>query len=458
MHRKSDLQFLEDIYSRKSSDIILVYGDKFSDADGLIKSFIKNKNNFFYNALPLTEEIQKEVFYSQIGSVFKKNTSEILNETNLLFPFINQHTDEKSVLVINDFQHLLRNNPTYINFLAGEVIGNPEYGEILIILVSLDVHFVKYELQELVGKKSYEISASLYIKPLYFTERIKLLSKVDDEFGRNVLSVILGGNESFYDYDFSLNYKDFIIENILDDEGKFVNFMKMYLPSEIRAPGVYNSIMYSLAKGVNKLNDLHTTLNMSRSKVLVYLNTLIEFGIVEKCESFSAGEKDDTLKGYYRIVNSSVRFYYRFIFPYSSLRLVNNKDKFFKKYIEPFLSGFLEDYFPFLCMEHIIRLQMDNKLSFEIEDMGEYFDKSKAISFIIKVEGGNYICCGTYCEGNVMSYQKFCDIKTAIKKYKIDCDNVWLFSREGFDQKLVMTAGINPMIKLISGKDFIDIY
>lgn len=457
MHRKSDLQFLEDIYGRKSNDIVLVYGDKFSDADGLIKSFIRNKDNFFYNALPLTEEVQKEVFTSQIESVFKKNPSDIPHENNLLYPLVSLQSDGKKVLVINDFQHLLRINPTYLNYLAGEIIGNSEYGSIMIILVSLDVHFVKDEMRELVGKKSYEISASLYIKPLSFTERIKLLGKVKDEFGRNVLSVILGGNESFYDYDFSGDYKDFIIENILDEEGKFVNFLKMYLPDEIRAPGVYNSILYCMAKGVNKLNDLHINLNMSRSKVLVYLNTLANYNIIEKCESITAGEKDDTLKGYYRIVNSSVRFYYRFIFPYSSLRLVNNKDKFYKKYIEPYLPGLLEDYYPFYCMEHIIMLEMKGKLSFEIEDMGEFFDKSKAIDFVIKVKDGNYICCGTHYDGMFMSYQKFCDIKSAVKRYKIDCDNIWLFSKEGFDQKLVMTAGINPMIKLISSKDFVDI-
>lgn len=457
MHRKSDLQFLEDIYKRESNDIVLVYGDRFCDADNLIKAFIKNKDSFFYNALPLTEEVQKEVFYSQIGSLVKKNTSDNPDEYNLLSPLVNLKSDEKKVLVINDFQHLLRTNPTYISFLTGELIGSSDYGKFMVILVSLDVHFVNDEMHMLIGKKSYEITTVLYIKPLNFTERIRMLSSVEDEFGKLVLAVILGGNQAFYNFGFDSDYKKFITDVILDEDGKYISSLNGYLPEAIRAPEVYNSILYCLAKGINKLNDLHEELNMSRSKILMYMNTLSGYNIVEKCESISAGEKDDTLKGYYRIVNSSARFYYRFIFPFSSLRLVNNKEKFYKKYIESYLPGLVEDYYPFYCMEHIIKLAMKSKLSFEIEDMGEFFDKNDAIDFVIKVKDGNYICCKTQFDGMFMSFQKYNNIKNAIKKYKIDCDNIWLFSKEGFDQKLIMTAGINPMIKLITNKDFVDI-
>lgn len=457
MHRKSDLQFLEDIYKRESNDIVLVYGDRYCDADNLIKAFIKNKDSFFYNALLLTEEVQQKVFYYQIGSLIKNIPSDNPDEYNLLSPLVNMKSDEKKVLVINDFQHLLRTNSTYINFLAGEVVGNSDYGKMMVILVSYDFHFVNDEMQQLIGKKSYEITTALYIKPLNFTERMRLLSGIEDEFGKLVLSVILGGNQAFYNFDIMPDYKKFITGVILDEDGKFISSLNAYLPEAIRAPEVYNSILYCLAKGINKLNDLHSELNMSRSKILMYINTLIGYNIIEKCESISVGEKDDTLKGYYRIVNSSARFYYRFIFPFSSLRLVNNKDKFYKKYIESYLPGLVEDYYPFYCMEHIIKLSMKNKLSFEIEDMGEFFDKAKAIDFVIKVKNGNYICCKTQFDGMFMSFQKYNDIKNAIRKYKIDCDNIWLFSKEGFDQKLVMTAGINPMIKLITNKDFVDI-
>lgn len=456
MHRKSDLQILENIYLRESNDIVLVYGDSFCDADDLIKSFMKNKKGLFYDALCVTEEAQRMIFADHIRQMGKSVFPGNIQNDSVLASFLSIHADEKRVLVINDFQYLLRRNKTYINYLSGELIGSHNQGNLMVILVSKDLHFVNNEMAEIIGKKVYEFSASIHIKPLLFSERYNLLKNIDDDFGKNLISVILGGNEVFYDYDFTGDYKKCILEFVLDDNRAFISYMNNLLPEDIRRKTVYNSILYFLSKKINKLNDLHNALNMDRSKVMIYLNTLVDYGIVEKCESIEAGEKDDTLKGSYRISNSSVNFYYRFLFPNRAQHFMLDRETFFKKYIESGLVSFVSEYYPRICMEQVLMLGEKGRLSFEIEDMGEYHDKTGAIDFIIKVKGGNIICCGTDFGAMYMSSNKLEDIKKSIKRYKIDCDNIWLFSREGFDQKLNMTASINPMVKLITGN--IDIF
>lgn len=449
MYRKSDLKVLEDIFARPSNDIVVIYGDCYSDLKDLIKNFIKNKDSFYYNAVCVTDDTQMALFAGQMSCEYKNSFIGTPYYDSVLSPFLNKKTGRKKVLVINDFQFLLQYNPTYINYLSGQFLGNTSNGEILIILASEDIHFVTKEMTKLVGKKSYEISASLKIRGLTYKERFENLKNIDDEYDRVVMSVLLGGNELFFNHSYAGNVKKNLTDILLDNDGTYVNSLMRYLPQDIRQPALYNSILFCLSKGINKLNDLHLFLKTERSKILIYLNTLIEFGIVEKCDSIIAGEKDETLKGNYRIVNSAVSFYYRFIFPNASARFVYDNDAFYKKMIEPGINSFVEEYFPEICMEYIILLEQSGRLSFEIEDMGEYLDKSGAIDFVIKVKGGNVICCGTHFDGMFMSYQKLADIKTSIKKYKIDCDNIWLFSMEGFDQKLTMTAEVNPMIKLI---------
>ena len=74
----------------------------------------------------------------------------------------------------------------------------------------------------------------------------------------------------------------------------------------------------AIAKGENKLNDLFLYTGYSRPKISVYMKNLSHFDIVEKVVSFETGGWDNAKKGIYRIKDTYVNFFYRFVYPHLS--------------------------------------------------------------------------------------------------------------------------------------------
>lgn len=66
--------------------------------------------------------------------------------------------------------------------------------------------------------------------------------------------------------------------------------------------------------GKNKLNDIHEYTGYGRDKISVYLKNLIAREIVEKIFSYDVFGNENTRKGLYRIQDSFIEFWYRYIY------------------------------------------------------------------------------------------------------------------------------------------------
>ena len=65
--------------------------------------------------------------------------------------------------------------------------------------------------------------------------------------------------------------------------------------------------------------------------------------------------------------------------------------------------------------------------------------------------GGSVIACSCRYAPPHMSYSVVDRIRATVRRDKILCDNIWLFSAGGFDQKLSMYGSVTPGINLIDG-------
>jgi len=97
-------------------------------------------------------------------------------------------------------------------------------------------------------------------------------------------------------------------------------------------------------------------------------------------------------------------------------------------------------------------------LSFKMTGTEPFYDKEGAIDFLIVAAGGNKIACSCR-SAQAMNNNTFDLVRASIKKNKLVCDNIWLFSALGFDQKLTAmkktTEGLN-LIDTDGFKGFVD--
>lgn len=439
MYRKNDLQFLQDIFDRSSNDIALLYGSRSVGLTELVLDLIKDKECLYYRAGQVTETAQRELFAAELHEQTRSPIVPNDDYEKLLGSFINEGTDKKKMIVFDDFQHLVRENPTFVNFLSHLLFEKSRQGLAMILLVSSDVRFVESDMIRLIGRKSSEISGVLKLNEYTPTEFRKCFPNMPLSSFVGIYS-FLGGKSMFYDdiaEDMTLT--DVVISQLKKCEDDYFD-INMFLPQEIREPSLYNTILIYLAQGKGKLNDLHELTGTDRAKLSVYLKTLIENDMVEKAGT-----------AFYRIKDRVIRFYYRYVIPHISSLHIMGAQRFYRRYIEGDIASFVEEAYPLYCMEHIRWLQKENRLNFRVASIEEYFDKYKAIDFIITVAGSSVIACACRYSGGHMGTKTLDDVRASIKKNRLNCDNIWLFSAQGFDQKLSAAADETPGIKLVEG-------
>ncbi len=451
MYRDQDLQYLQDIFDRSSNDIAVLYGSRDVGLSEVVSDLIKDKECLYYRASAVSESLQKELFAQELYDQTKSPILPNDDYEKIIGSYIGNHSDHKKLIVFDDFQYLIRGNPTFVNFLSSLLFEKSRPGSVMYLLVSDDVKWVEKDMIRMIGRKSSEISGVIKLNAFTPAEFRQCFPEMPIADAIGIYSII-GGKSAYY----NAITDDTTVRSLITKQ-----FEKLLatgfdtnklLPQEIREPLLYNTILVYLAAGVGKLNDLHEKTMIDRAKLSVYLKALIENDIVEKVTSAKVGDPANTLKAFYRIKDTTIRFYYRFVFPhYSSLKILG-AERFYRKYIEHEIFGYLEDIYPLFCREQIKWLQKENRLNFKVSAIEEYYDKNKAIDFVIVAAGGNVIACKCRYAAPHMSYNAYEEAKAAVRRNKIPCDNIWLFSASGFDQKLSMFGSVTPGVKLIEGE------
>lgn len=448
MYRNTDLQFISDIYARSTNDIAIVYGLRDFGLYEIITDFIRDKECLYYKSSPVTDDLQRRMFASELHEQTKSPIFPDADYDKLLASFIDSHNVKKKVIVLDDFQYLIKENPTFINFLSDMLFGKLSHGSVMFLLVSEDVKWIENDMIRLIGRKSSEISCVIKLKEFSPAEFGKCFPKMTIDKIIKLYSV-LGGRSLLY--------------NMIPEEADIGDAVKLllkkwnsddfksgdYLPKDVREPVIYNTLLVNIASGACKLNDIHNSMNMERAKLSAYLKNLESCEIIEKLSGAQVGDPKNIKKGTYRIKDTTVRFYYRFVFPRISSLKIYGEDRFYKKFVEGELGSFIHDIYPQYCMEHIRWLRAENRLNFKIESVEEYFDKTGAIDFVIVAKGGNIIACACNYKEPYMGIDRLIAVKDTIRHNRLPCDNIWMFSAGGFEDKLIEAASSEEGIKLL---------
>lgn len=448
MYRRSDLQFIQNIFDRATNDIAIIYGLRDYGLFELVSDFIKDKDCLYYRSSPVTDDFQRKMFAQELHEQTKSPIFPDDDYDKLLASYIDSHNEKKKVIVLDDFQFLIRENPTFINFLSNMLFGQTPSGKAMYLLVSDDIKWIESDMVKLIGRKSSEISGVIKLKgfsPAEFSERFPKMTT--DKIIK--LYSVLGGRSMFYNMITEETDTGDAVKLLLNKWSSDDFNVGNYLPKDIREPVIYNTILVNIALGKCKLNDIHNSMGMDRAKLSAYLKNLESNDIIEKLLGAQVGDLKCIKKGTYRIKDNTLRLFYRFVFPRLSSLKIFGEDKFYKRFIEANLPDFIGKIYPEYCMEHIRWLHRENRLSFMIDSVEEYFDKSEAIDFVIVAKGGNIIACACNYKDPVMSYKKLTDVREAIRRNRLPCDNIWMFSAGDFEDKLIEAASSEEGIKLL---------
>lgn len=446
--RTSELKYLNTYYDRAGSQIMVVYGERNVGKTFLLRQFVKDKSCFYYRARSASEREQRYQWSCELGKEGIKTTK--YPAFTEIFNAMWQGQRDKTVIIIDEFQYIVKSGSAFMKELAVFVSSVPKDTPVLFLLCSSSIGWVENDMVARIGEAAHGLSGFLKVKELDFELMRDYFPAFSMEQSVEAFAV-LGGIPGYWKcFDDRLGVKENICRYILNQDAFLYGEGQRIGKEELRETGVYNTILASIAAGNHKLNDLYQHTGFSRAKISVYIKNLMELEIVEKVFSHDTEGKANAQKGIYRISNHFVHFYFTYLYPHlSSLEQVT-PGEFYNKYIEPFFRSYVAEYYKKVCRQYMEKWNRWERLPIRVDKIGEWVGKLGNIDIIAQNDTGEAIISICNWEKPVMRYDDYEWLLFCAEKARIRADYVYLFSVGSFDEQLKMEEAQKHNLRLIS--------
>ncbi|MDE7238342.1 MAG: AAA family ATPase [Lachnospiraceae bacterium] len=332
---------IEQCFEERGGRILVLYGEKGLGKTTLLLQLAETYESVYYHAVPASELQQAHFMLRQFQE--ERVQPDAKNVYDAVFTALAEHHKQPRVLLmIDESEHILKAGEQFTSALR--LLLNHGYSDtdFLVLLSCSSLSFIANSLGKRLGGCAAFIRGIHKLSALSFSDTCTYLE------GRPAqecfpLYALLGGNPSFLDAARDcFTTKQLVCSLFLEKKGTMREYGLTCLSGELREFGVYSTILYTVARGKQKLNDIHLATGFSRAKISVYLKNLMELDLIEKVYSYGAGPRDDSKKGLYRILNPALEFWYRFLFAEQSALISEDAEAFYEKRIQPQLQPFWE--------------------------------------------------------------------------------------------------------------------
>lgn len=461
--REKEILDLEKEYARDGG-FVVIYGRRRIGKTTLIKQFIKSKTAFYFLA---TKEVESQSMKRFAGVIARTTGNSVLQKAafsdwlDLFQAVADYRSNEKKVLVIDEFPYLVKVNDSFPSILQNawdEILNDSNVMLILCgsLISMMKKHALSYE-SPLYGRRT----AQMRIAPLPFTT-VYENQKLSFEEAAEQYS-ITGGVPKYMEFfsDGQPLYEQ-IKENVLSKNSFLYEEPNFLLTDEVQVPTNYFSIIKVIADGNHKLGTIAGILGLETSALTPYLKTLSELGFIEKQVPVTEKNAEKTRKGLYFISDNFLRFWFRYVYPYKGeLELDNTQislDELDKDFKEKFVAFAYED----ICKEIFARLCSDKAIDFTPSKIGSYWlnDKSGNTQIdVMAVDTVNKRLFAGECKYHnqpidadvyfelVKKVDNSSEIKSAFKGYTVIYG---VFSKSGFTSRMTDISNSNPNLFLIN--------
>ncbi|WP_029321243.1 ATP-binding protein [Butyrivibrio sp. AE3004] len=451
-----ELEVLNSYYRTGKNHIVIVYGHIRTGSQSVIKTFAADKDYLYYCAAAASERLQQYLVGQRLHEK-GYDISEYPTYREIFECIAKIATDlgKPMCIFVEKFEDIIKASPNFIEEIKS-IIYDDSHPQIMLVLMGSNAAWIENNMVDKIGSQASYISGFLKIKFYSFQEMRRRFANMSD---KDVVATysIFGGNARQWSYfDENKTFKQNVCEKFLDVENSVLLRETLRLLEEnLRETAVYNTILYGLANGKNKLNDIHHATGFSRAKIMVYLKSLIELGMVEKVFSFATTGHENVQKGVYRICDPLANFFYRFFYANLTQIIKMDAEDYYDKYIENELGDYVKSAYKLVCREYVSKLSEYGKLPFVIEEEGEWVGKIDSLDVVAQSESGDTLV-GICNWDSVMNVDSMDMIRSCCKRARINPDYYYLFSANGFDEGLVALAEKEASIKLIGLEEMVN--
>lgn len=391
--REDQLKSLNQNYSSSKSNLMILYGRHGTGKTTLIKEFIKDKKSFYYKAVA-ADDFEQNIMFGRAADVKSDSYYEIMKTLR----------DRGIMLfVVEEFHNIIKTDSDFMADVSRLVKDEPK---VMVILSCSSVAWVENSMVKAMGNYAFNINAFMKLKEFSYSDFINRFHNTEP---RELLYIyaITGGNPVYVDrWNENISIKENICRLFLTDKGAWYKEALNYVKDEFRE-------------------------------------------IVEKIFSYDVFGNENTRKGLYRIQDSFIEFWYRYIYQDWSRIDVTEPYEFYDSHIEDRLEEFVKNAFIRIAGEMLEILGDMHKLPFEAVRKGSWYGKNGDIHLIFEDKDGNGIIGQVYVDDRKVCMEDFDRLRENVQLAGINGRFYYLFSINGFSDDLkadnIATIGIEEL-------------
>jgi len=422
--RDNELSILENEY-KKDDGFVVIYGRRRSGKTTLIKEFIKDKKALYFLA---TEENEKANMKRLDDSICKFAEQYSLKESNVdswesIFQALNNSGDKKKILIIDEFQYLIKSNPAFTSIFQQVLDEILIPNNIMVIFCGSYISMMFYQLfsysNPLNGRKPTQIK----LNPLSFLEIKNTFSQMTFNDIFNIYTITGGVPKYLECFMNGKSIWDNIEKKILDRNVFFYDEPIFLLEKEVREIMPFFSILQAIANGNHTLTEIGLAFEETSAAIISYLKMLIELSLVEKRILFDEDNSSQNNKELFYIADTYIEFWLKFINPHKSQLEIDNKNYVLNQIKRNYVKSHARFVFVDVCKEYTKRICTQRGLT--VNSIHSYGDNEKKIDIMAIDHDKRTVIVGkcNYCTTKVTEHtynllRQKADNINMLKQYK----------------------------------------
>ncbi len=308
--RELELRLLEELWSKDSAAMVVVYGRRRIGKTLLLKKFLEGKRGVYLLAEEVEEKELMKEFSERIAEsldmpVLRLNPIDSWRKLLRLLSSISR--DERTIVVIDEFQYAVRSIRGLLSTLQAVWDEELSKTKIMLILCGSIVSFIEDKVLSEKAPLYGRITSILRIdelSPLHIPAFTPQWSSEDHIRLYTVFGGIPGYLSSI-DQDKTL--WDNIRSLVLRKNAPYFDEAKKILREEVREVTRYYSILEAVANGATSFSEIINATGIPRESLYKYIQVLVEMNILEKQLPVLGKAKP-----VYRIRDKFLQFWFRY--------------------------------------------------------------------------------------------------------------------------------------------------
>ena len=371
--RKKELALLNEQYNRRGFDMTVVYGRRRIGKSTLLAEYIRDKNAIYYTATKVGHERNLQFLTDTVVSVLNPSLTGIrFPSLDGLLDFISDNLpDGKLILAIDEFPYWATANDEILSVFQKYIDTKWMNADFQLILCGSSLSFMEEQVlsekSPLFGRRSAQIKMDAfdYIEAAEFVPDYSYEEKA-------ICYGVTGGVAKYLNLiDPTISLDDNIKKQFFEPSGYLYDETHNLLTQEFNDITLVSNIIEQIASGQNSLNVISDKVHEKDSKVLYFINKLINVGLVEKKHCIT--EEKNRKKVQYVLKDGMFKFWYAFIPAATSLIEIGRGGEYYDTVVKPQIHTYMGRVFEDMCRHFILKKGSAGSFGSFITDTGSWW-------------------------------------------------------------------------------------